>query len=132
MQTLRGTISGKSSSSGSYSLNGSNPNVTEDTENKAQAKKAEPPKPKEIPERKESTEEKAKSPVIEMEQLVPKMMVTIKLLKKNFFYVKDVLFNKLFLLQGSLSDDERSVHYSSSGYYESPVEDDDDGGLSMI
>lgn len=32
--------------------------------------------------------------------------------------------------QGSLSDDERSVHYSSSGYYESPVDDDDDGGLS--
>lgn len=32
--------------------------------------------------------------------------------------------------QGSLSDDERSAHYSSSGYYESPVEDDDDGGLS--
>lgn len=34
-------------------------------------------------------------------------------------------------VQGSLSDDERSVHYSSSGYYESPIEDDDDGGLSM-
>lgn len=33
-------------------------------------------------------------------------------------------------VQGSLSDDERSVHYSSSGYYESPVEDDDDGGLT--
>lgn len=39
----------------------------------------------------------------------------------------------LFLFfQGSLSDDERSGHYSSSGYYESPVEDDDDGGLSKI
>lgn len=35
-------------------------------------------------------------------------------------------------MQGSLSDDERSAHYSSSGYYESPVEDDDDGGLSKI
>lgn len=35
-----------------------------------------------------------------------------------------------YYFQGSLSDDERSVHYSSSGYYESPVEDEDDGGLS--
>lgn len=38
----------------------------------------------------------------------------------------------LLILQGSLSDDERSVHYSSSGYYESPIDDDDDGGLSKI
>lgn len=40
-------------------------------------------------------------------------------------------FNAINLIfQGSLSDDERSVHYSSSGYYESPADDDDDGGLS--
>lgn len=37
-----------------------------------------------------------------------------------------------YIFQGSLSDDERSVHYSSSGYYESPIDDDDDGGLSKI
>lgn len=40
-----------------------------------QPKKQEPPKPKKTLENKESTEEKATSPVKEMEQLVPKMMV---------------------------------------------------------
>lgn len=43
-----------------------------------------------------------------------------------------VIMTHLLTLQGSLSDDERSVHYSSSGYYESPIDDDDDGGLSKI
>lgn len=94
------TISGKSSSSGSYSIGGSNPNVTESVELKTT-------EIKEIPEKTElkSKEDKVTSPMHEREQMVPKMT-------------------------GSLSDDERSVHYSSSGYYESPVDDDDDGGLS--
>lgn len=44
------------------------------------------------------------------------------------------LSKMFFFLQGeSISDDERSGHYSSSGYYESPVDDeDDDGGLSKF
>ncbi|XP_037293091.1 uncharacterized protein LOC115442702 [Manduca sexta] len=101
-KSIRGTISGKSSSSGSYSIGGSNPNVTEDVEEKTPTEKI-----VEVPEKIETKtkEDKVTSPIREKEQLVPKMM-------------------------GSLSDDERSVHYSSSGYYESPVEDDDDGGLS--
>ncbi|XP_049875960.1 uncharacterized protein LOC126373752 isoform X3 [Pectinophora gossypiella] len=100
--TSRGTISGKSSSSGSYSIGGSNPNVTEDTD------KTPTEKLKDLPEKVEPVvkkEDKVTSPMHDKEQLVPKMM-------------------------GSLSDDERSVHYSSSGYYESPVDDDDDGGLT--
>ncbi|KAL0821657.1 hypothetical protein ABMA28_005098 [Loxostege sticticalis] len=100
--SMRDMVSGKSSSSGSYSIGGSNPNVTEDIDDKTPTEKAQ-----EIPEKLEqiSKEDKVTSPMVEKEQLVPKMM-------------------------GSLSDDERSVHYSSSGYYESPVEDDDDGGLT--
>ncbi|XP_075980368.1 uncharacterized protein LOC142979379 isoform X6 [Anticarsia gemmatalis] len=100
-KTMRGTISGKSSSSGSYSIGGSNPNVTETIEEKT------PEKIVELPERSEVKEkaDKTTATIHEKEQLVPKMM-------------------------GSLSDDERSVHYSSSGYYESPVDDDDDGGLN--
>lgn len=39
----------------------------------------------------------------------------------------------MFLQGESISDDERSGHYSSSGYYESPVDDEDeDGGLSKF
>ncbi|XP_053611139.1 serine-rich adhesin for platelets isoform X3 [Plodia interpunctella] len=99
-RSSRDTISGKSSSSGSYSI-GSNPNVTEDID------KTPTENSKNIPEKLEAKikETIATSPMTEKEQRVPKMM-------------------------GSLSDDERSVHYSSSGYYESPVEDEDDGGLT--
>ncbi|CAH0694541.1 unnamed protein product [Spodoptera exigua] len=101
-KNMRGTISGKSSSSGSYSIGGSNPNVTEDADDKTPTEKI-----VELPERSDSKgkEDKTTATVPEKEQHVPKMM-------------------------GSLSDDERSVHYSSSGYYESPVDDDDDGGLT--
>ncbi|XP_045451650.1 uncharacterized protein LOC123660638 [Melitaea cinxia] len=103
----RDAISGKSSSSGSYSIGGSNPNVTETLSDKVSVEKI-----KELPEKSEKSEakgkEEKKAPNGEQkEQLVPKMI-------------------------GSLSDDERSVHYSSSGYYESPIDDDDDGGLSKI
>ncbi|XP_034834957.1 uncharacterized protein [Maniola hyperantus] len=98
--TTRDLRSGKSSSSGSYSIGGSNPNVTESTTDKVCIEKF-----KEIPEKPETSEEK--KAIEQKEQLVPKMV-------------------------GSLSDDERSVHYSSSGYYESPLEDEDDGGLSTI
>ncbi|KAL4709056.1 hypothetical protein ACJJTC_005917 [Scirpophaga incertulas] len=99
---MRDIISGKSSSSGSYSLGGSNPNIMEDSNKPAGLKETElvTEKPKIT-----TKEDKISSPMIEKEQLVPKMM-------------------------GSLSDDERSAHYSSSGYYESPVDDDDDGGLT--
>ncbi|KAJ0174717.1 hypothetical protein K1T71_009825 [Dendrolimus kikuchii] len=81
-KVMRGTISGKSSSSGSYSIGGSNPNVMESVEVKT------PTEMKEIAERTEikTKEDKVTSPI--------------------------------------------SVHYSSSGYYESPVDDDDDGGLT--
>ncbi|XP_052743270.1 uncharacterized protein LOC112045005 isoform X2 [Bicyclus anynana] len=99
--TGRDLISGKSSSSGSYSIGGSNPNVTESITDKICIEKI-----KEVPEIIEKVEicdQKKKKE--QKEQLVPKMM-------------------------GSLSDDERSVHYSSSGYYESPLDDDDDGGLT--
>ncbi|CAH2092794.1 unnamed protein product [Euphydryas editha] len=101
----RDAISGKSSSSGSYSIGGSNPNVTESVSDKVCVDKI-----KELPEKIEKLEtkgkeEKKKSNGEQKEQLVPKMV-------------------------GSLSDDERSVHYSSSGYYESPIDDDDDGGLT--
>ncbi|CAB3233975.1 unnamed protein product [Arctia plantaginis] len=101
-KTMRGTISGKSSSSGSYSIGGSNPNVTETIEEKSPEKIVELPEQNES---KETTNKIADKAVRAQEQLVPKIM-------------------------GSLSDDERSVHYSSSGYYESPVDDDDDGGLT--
>ncbi|XP_045774292.1 uncharacterized protein LOC123873499 isoform X7 [Maniola jurtina] len=101
--TTRDLRSGKSSSSGSYSIGGSNPNVTESTTDKVCTQKF-----KEILENSEKPETSEEKQTIEQkEQLVPKMM-------------------------GSLSDDERSVHYSSSGYYESPLEDEDDGGLSTI
>lgn len=69
---MRGTISGKSSSSGSYSIGGSNPNVTETIEEKS------PEKIVELPEQNESKE--ATSKIVDktvhiQEQLVPKMMV---------------------------------------------------------
>ncbi|CAH0720374.1 unnamed protein product, partial [Brenthis ino] len=93
-------ISGKSSSSGSYSVGGSNPNMTESTD------KITIDKIKELPEKvaKQEIRHKEDKKVVEnkKEQLIPKMV-------------------------GSLSDDERSAHYSSSGYYESPNDDDDDG-----
>ncbi|XP_063829230.1 uncharacterized protein LOC135078632 [Ostrinia nubilalis] len=100
--SMRDMVSGKSSSSGSYSIGGSNPNMTEEDIDKTPTEKT-----KQISEKIEpiTKADKVTSPMVEKEQLVPKMM-------------------------GSLSDDERSVHYSSSGYYESPVEDDDDGGLT--
>ncbi|XP_050347879.1 uncharacterized protein LOC126771818 [Nymphalis io] len=101
----RDAINGKSSSSGSYSIGGSNPNVTESMTDKVSVDKIkELPEKIEKPETKVREEKKASSNE-QKEQLVPKMV-------------------------GSLSDDERSVHYSSSGYYESPIEDDDDGGLT--
>nr|XP_037874468.1 uncharacterized protein LOC101741769 isoform X3 [Bombyx mori] len=101
-KVTRVAMSGKSSSSGSYSIGGSNPNVTEEVQEETPTEKL-----ADLPEKVESKpkEEKVKTHMTENEQLVPKMI-------------------------GSLSDDERSVHYSSSGYYESPVEDDDDGGLT--
>ncbi|KPJ16021.1 Regulator of G-protein signaling 12 [Papilio machaon] len=103
--TTRGTVSGKSSSSGSYSIGGSNPNVTESVENKIANEKSK--KLHDVTETKEvlKPKEDQKNKQDQREQLVPKMT-------------------------GSLSDDERSAHYSSSGYYESPVEDEDDGGLT--
>lgn len=77
------TISGKSSSSGSYSIGGSNPNVTEDANNKVSIEKQ-----KELPEKVESKkevkkEDKVTSPMHGKEQRVPKMMVNsyIKQLK---------------------------------------------------
>lgn len=75
--TTRGvTISGKSSSSGSYSIGGSNPNVTEDTNDKTTIEKQ-----NELPEKVENKkevkkEDKVTSPMHEKEQRVPKMMVT--------------------------------------------------------
>ncbi|XP_049706947.2 titin homolog isoform X2 [Helicoverpa armigera] len=101
-KTMRGTISGKSSSSGSYSIGGSNPNVTETVDDKTPTEKI-----AELPERSDSNgkDDTVTAAIRPKEPPPPKMM-------------------------GSLSDDERSVHYSSSGYYESPVEDDDDGGLT--
>lgn len=70
------TISGKSSSSGSYSIGGSNPNVTEDTNDKITIEKQ-----KELPEKVDNKkevkkEDKVTSPMHEKEQRVPKMMVT--------------------------------------------------------
>ncbi|CAG9564810.1 unnamed protein product [Danaus chrysippus] len=102
----RDAISGKSSSSGSYSIGGSNPNVTEPSDEKISKEKI-----KNVSETVDKQDIKIKEEKKELrtngrrEQLVPKLV-------------------------GSLSDDERSVHYSSSGYYESPIEDDDDGGLT--
>ncbi|CAK1555851.1 unnamed protein product [Leptosia nina] len=98
----RDTTSLKSSSSGSYSISGSNPNLLESVIDKT------PEKMKDVPEKPEPDVAKKKEKFVKQEvreQLVPKNV-------------------------GSLSDDERSVHYSSSGYYESPIEDDDDGGLT--
>lgn len=71
------TISGKSSSSGSYSIGGSNPNVTEDTNEKNSIEKQ-----KELPEKVEikkevKKEDKVTSPMHEKEQRVPKMMVNV-------------------------------------------------------
>ncbi|XP_041981892.1 uncharacterized protein LOC121735219 isoform X2 [Aricia agestis] len=108
VSSLRDTISGKSSSSGSYSISGSNPNVTEDVSEKPVAVAKTKEALNSVPEKKDlsnKSEEKS-SKKSQEEQLVPKKVM------------------------GSLSDDERSAHYSSSGYYESPVEDDDDGGLT--
>ncbi|XP_073961319.1 uncharacterized protein isoform X4 [Choristoneura fumiferana] len=100
----RGAISGKSSSSGSYSIGGSNPNMTEDVGDKTPTDKTREQLEKiEVP--KKTKEDKVTSPMNNTVPRIPKTM-------------------------GSLSDDERSCHYSSSGYYESPVDDDDDGGLT--
>lgn len=73
---MRGTISGKSSSSGSYSIGGSNPNVTEDVDDKTPTEKI-----VELPERSDSKgkEDKTTATVPEKEQQVPKMMVIISL-----------------------------------------------------
>lgn len=79
--TTRGaTISGKSSSSGSYSIGGSNPNVTEEARVKISTEN-----PKELPEKIEpkkevKKEDKITSPMHGKEQLVPKIMV-------NAFYL---------------------------------------------
>lgn len=76
----KGTISGKSSSSGSYSIGGSNPNVTEDTD------KSPIEKVRDIQERTTKNEvavkkeDKVTSPMHKHEQLIPKMMVT-------FYYI---------------------------------------------
>lgn len=63
-------MSGKSSSSGSYSLGGSNPNVTEDLDDKPPIEIS-----KEKLEKPESKDEK-KNPTNEIEQLVPKVIVS--------------------------------------------------------
>lgn len=69
---MRGTMSGKSSSSGSYSIGGSNPNVTEAGDDKTPTDKI-----AELPECSESKgkDDKTTNTVHEKEQLVPKMMV---------------------------------------------------------
>ncbi|GBP52257.1 hypothetical protein EVAR_83118_1 [Eumeta japonica] len=110
--TFRDAISGKSSSSGSYSIGGSNPNVTDDVQ--------EPKKKIEI--KKEAPEDQAKHSKLETKSQEQKIEKVVSLLEEKEQRVPK--------MKGSLSDDERSVHYSSSGYYESPVEDDDDGGLT--
>lgn len=74
-QISRDAISGKSSSSGSYSIGGSNPNVTETLSDKVSVEKI-----KELPEKSEKSEakgkEEKKAPNGEQkEQLVPKMIV---------------------------------------------------------
>lgn len=79
---MRDLVSGKSSSSGSYSIGGSNPNMTEDVDDKTPTEKI-----KEIPEKVEvKKEDKVTSPMVEKEQLVPKMMVT------NVFFLVCCLF----------------------------------------
>lgn len=81
---MRGTISGKSSSSGSYSIGGSNPNVTEANDDKTPTEKI-----PELPERSESKErkeDKSTATVHEKEQLVPKMMVINWTLIKFYFF----------------------------------------------
>ncbi|XP_045500455.1 uncharacterized protein LOC123697926 [Colias croceus] len=100
----RETTSLKSSSSGSYSIGGSNPNIIESVIDKTPTEKM-----KDLPEKPEPQEIKSKP------EKPPKQEQKDQLIPKNM---------------GSLSDDERSVHYSSSGYYESPIDDDDDGGLT--
>lgn len=89
-------MSGKSSSSGSYSLGGSNPNVTEDLDDKTPTGK-----PKEMLEKTESKEENTKSPVKAMEQLVPKMIVSNH---KNIILRNKLAFlfpkSKFFLIWG--------------------------------
>lgn len=77
------TISGKSSSSGSYSIGGSNPNVTEDANEKNSIEKQ-----KELPEKVEikkevKKEDKVTSPMHEKEQRVPKMMVNVFLINNS-------------------------------------------------
>lgn len=88
MTNARDLKSGKSSSSGSYSIGGSNPNVTESTTDKITIEKI-----KEIPEKLErpETSSEEKKVTEQKEQLVPKMVVSqnkrIKLfllLCKNF------------------------------------------------
>lgn len=69
---MRDLVSGKSSSSGSYSIGGSNPNVTESIDDKT------PTEPtKKVVEKVEvkTKEDKVTSPMVEKEQLVPKMVV---------------------------------------------------------
>lgn len=72
-QSMRSTMSGISSSSGSYSLGGSNPNVTEDLDDKDKTPTG---KPKEVTlEKPEPKETKSPSPGKDVKQLVPKMIV---------------------------------------------------------
>lgn len=67
-------ISGKSSSSGSYSIGGSNPNVTESTDKSVIDKIKELPEKNEKKENKQKEEKKVSE---KKEQLVPKMVVGI-------------------------------------------------------
>lgn len=87
---MRGTISGKSSSSGSYSIGGSNPNVTEAIDDKTPTEKI-----LELPERSESIgkEDKTTTTVHEKEQLVPKMMVIKSTLSIVNFNMSLVILN---------------------------------------
>lgn len=74
--TARDLRSGKSSSSGSYSIGGSNPNVTESTTDKVSNEKV-----KKIPEKSEKPEtssEEKQAFTEQKEQLVPKMVVSSK------------------------------------------------------
>lgn len=74
--TARGaTISGKSSSSGSYSIGGSNSNVTEDVNNKISTEKQKELSEKVALRKEVKKEDKVTSPMHGKEQLVPKIMV---------------------------------------------------------
>ncbi|XP_048478956.1 uncharacterized protein LOC105386277 isoform X2 [Plutella xylostella] len=108
--TKKDTTSMKSSSSGSYSLGGSTPTVTEKNVDKIST-------------------EILKSPPQKVEKSEP-----IKKPQRHVSHIQSLDRNRkehpIPRMKASLSDDERSGHYSSSGYYESPAEDDDDGGLT--